>query len=156
MVKHKVRFILQIISLLAVFLFFIVSLFRGKSLAAIISFFMFFSLFIMVKEYHRYDCNVPYRKKKIKKNILSRIFTGLLAGVHYVHFMFSYNHKKYNTQVDIPKSLECYVGNIWIIFLFFYGFISYKIYLFFGGYWYLIVPGILIATNLIDFIRFQK
>ncbi len=110
----------------------------------------------MVKEYHKYDCNVPYRKKKIKKKILSRIFTGLLVGVHYVHFMFSYNHKKYNTQVDTPKSLECYVGNIWILFLFFYGFISYKIYLFFGGFWYLFIPGILAVTNLIDFIRFKK
>ena len=37
-------------------------------------------------------------------------FLGILAGFHYVHFIETYNHEKYNTQVFTPETLECYVG----------------------------------------------
>lgn len=45
-----------------------------------------------------------------RKSLFKRIIIGLVAGVHYVHAIATYNHKKYNTQKWVPKTLECYIA----------------------------------------------
>ncbi len=155
--KIDLRFIIQIIFLFAIFFLSIFSIIKREELSAIILFLFFFSILIIIKECRRYDCNVPYKMKKIKKNFFSRAFTGLRGGVHYVHFMFTYNHEKYNTQVDTPETLECYFGWFWGVLLILYGYFSYLISINFEGYWYLAVFGIPIFTNIIDyFFRYKK
>lgn len=57
----------------------------------------------------KYKSNIPYKKTN-KKGILKRFFMGIIAGLHYSHFIGTYNHKTYNTQVFYPETLECYVG----------------------------------------------
>lgn len=157
MKRDNLKFIIQIISLF-VLLFVIFSfIVKNEELLAIVFFLIFFVLVIAIKEDRRYDCNVPYKMKKIKKSFFQRALTGLAGGVHYVHFMFTYNHEKYNTQVDTPDTLECYFGWFWGVLIFMYGYFSYLVSVNFEGYWYLIVLAIPIFTNVIDyFFRYKK
>jgi len=60
----------------------------------------------------KYKKNLPYSPSKKKENIIKRIYLGILAGIHYILFIGTYNHKKYNTQVFYPTTLECYLGNL--------------------------------------------
>jgi len=105
----------------------------------------------------KYKKNFPYTPYKSKKNVTSRIGLGLLAGLHYFFFIGTYNHKKYNTQVDTPKTLECYFGNVsQLIISIMYFYLSYIFYLKIGLY-YLIFLSIPIITNIISLIyeKFQ-
>mgnify|MGYP001601631642 CR=1 FL=1 len=79
-----------------------------------ISVFMLFVFNHGIISFHerKYEHNFPYKQYKSKKNILERALLGLLAGLHYTFFIGTYNHKKYNTQVFYPETLECVFGNI--------------------------------------------
>jgi len=156
MKKLDWKFFGQIIILLGVIIILVISFIRKENLGVIISFLVLLSLIIILKENHRYTCNTPYKIKKNKKSFFERALIGLLAGIHYVHFMFSYSHEKYNTQVDSPTTVECYFGWFWMVLLILYGFISYLININFEGNWYLIPLVILLFTNLIDFFRYKK
>ena len=94
--------------------------------------------------------NFPYKPYKSKKSILNRILLGFLAGFHYFFFIGSYDHKKYNTQVWHPETLECYFGNIsQLIVIFIYGFIAFKL-LELNLYYSISFMFIPILTNLIS------
>jgi len=77
---------------------------------------------LLSRDWRKYNQNTPYTPTKIKRNILARIALGIKAGFHYLHFIETYDHKKYNTQVFTPKTLECYIGVLfavifWITYL---------------------------------------
>ena len=68
-------------------------------------------IFIYYKyEFKKYSKNIPYNPSKKKKSISSRVYLGILGGFHYAHFIGTYNHQKYNTQVFTPETLECNVA----------------------------------------------
>jgi len=94
--------------------------------------------------------NFPYKPYKSKKKIGERILIGLLAGLHYIFFIGNYNHKKYNTQIWYPKTLECYFGNVsQMIILIAYLFISVNLFRILGYYslFFMIIP---IITNIVS------
>ncbi len=107
---------------------------------------------IIILDQRKYKKNFPYTPYKSKKRILLRIGLGLLAGIHFIFFIGTYNHKKYNTQVNTPETLECYFGNVsQLIILIVYIFISYVLFQRIGYYYiaFLILPYI---TNIISLI----
>ena len=114
----------------------------------------FFANYLLVYwDQRKYKKNFPYDPYKSKKRFLSRIGLGLLAGFHYLFFIGTYNHKKYNTQVHYPKTLECYFGNIsQVIILISYVWISYFLYSQIGLY-YLIFLVFPILTNILSLTR---
>ena len=63
-------------------------------------------------EVKKYKKNNPYKPPKRNKRFFHRFKLGILAGIHYSHFVGTYNHKRYNTQVFTPKTLECSIGGI--------------------------------------------
>ncbi len=97
--------------------------------------------------------NFPYKPYKSKKKVRKRILIGLLAGLHYFFIIGSYDHKKYNTQVWYPETLECFFGNISQLIIFII-YILIGINLFNLGWYYslafMIIP---IATNIISIWR---
>ena len=113
--------------------------------------FLFFIKDIIIYSHERqYKKNTPYEKYKIKKGIFVRALTGLLAGLHYFFFIGSYSHRKYNTQVYNPRTLECFFGNISV-------FLILIVYVFIGiglfkvmSYYFLILMIIPIITNIIS------
>jgi hypothetical protein len=101
----------------------------------------------------RYKKNFPYKPYKSKNNIAKRILIGLLAGFHYIFYIGTYNHKRYNTQVFYPETTECFLGNVsQLIILIVYIFIAIKLFEFFEYYSliFLIIP---IIINLISLKR---
>lgn len=73
---------------------------------------MFLTLYIPISFHER-----KYKKNqihKIRKNkyFIKRAILGLFAGIHYLFFIGTYSHKKYNTQVFYPESIECWFGNL--------------------------------------------
>lgn len=94
--------------------------------------------------------NFPYKPYKIKKRLGERILLGFLAGFHYFFFIGTYNHKKYNTQIWYPETLECFFGNLSLMIIFFaYLFISitlFKVNLWFSLL-FMVIP---IITTLIS------
>lgn len=116
-----------------------------------IALFLFFIKDIIIYSHERqYKKNTPYEKYKIKKGIFVRALTGLLAGLHYFFFIGSYSHRKYNTQVYNPRTLECFFGNISV-------FLILIVYVFIGiglfkvmSYYFLILMIIPIITNIIS------
>ena len=99
--------------------------------------------------------NFPYKKYNNKKSILQRVMLGILAGWHYQFFIGNYNHKKYNTQVWYPETLECYFGNISQLIIFIlYVFIAVKIYTtnLYYAIAFMLIP---IITNIISLIKFD-
>lgn len=117
-----------------------------------LAFFIINYLIISLHE-KKYKKNFPYKPYKSKKNVVPRIGLGLLAGFHYIFFIGTYNHKKYNTQVYTPKTLECYFGNIsQFIIMIAYFYISYKLYLIIGIFHiaFLVSPIITNILSLID------
>jgi len=100
-----------------------------KILGVALLFFLINFLIIFFHEKKYGKKNFPYKSYKSKNKTSKRIFLGLLAGVHYLFFIGSYNHKKYNTQVWYPETIECIFGNIsqGIIFLA-YIFISVELF----------------------------
>ena len=116
------------------------------------AFFIANYLFIFIHE-RKYKKNFPYKPYKSKKKIGKRILIGLLAGIHYLFFIWTYNHKKYNTQVDYPETLECYFGNVsQLIILLIYLFVSAKLFQVIG-YYSLFFMAIPIVTNIINIIK---
>ncbi len=81
---------------------------------------IYFVLDILIYRYEftRYKKNIPYNRVKKKNNFFNRFFLGILGGIHYSHFVGTYSHKKYNTQVFTPKTLECDVaGSVAALFI---------------------------------------
>jgi hypothetical protein len=120
-----------------------------------LAFFILNYLIIILHE-KKYKKNFPYVPYKSKKNIVHRIGLGLLAGFHYIFFIGTYNHKKYNTQVYTPKTLECYFGNLsQFIIIIAYFYISYILYLTIGVFHiaFLVSP---IITNILSLIYSKK
>ncbi len=119
----------------------------------IVSLLFFINYGIVVLHEDKYKKNFPYKPYKSKKNIGERILIGLLAGLHFLFYIGSYDHKKYNTQVFYPETIECVFGNI-SQFLIWAAFIFIEINLFesFGYYslFFMIIP---IITNIISIIR---
>ena len=66
---------------------------------------------IIVLHEKRYRENYPFKTRK-NNPLNKRITSGLMAGFHYVFFIGTYSHKKYNTQVWYPETLECVIGNM--------------------------------------------
>ena len=99
--------------------------------------------------------NYPYKPYKSKKKIGERMLIGLLAGLHYFFFIGNYNHKRYNTQVWYPETIECTFGNIsQAIILFIYMVIAINLFKLWGYYsiFFMIIP---IITTVIS-IQKQK
>lgn len=118
----------------------------------IISWLFFFINYVVIISHERKygRKNFPYKKYKSKKNIGERIFLGILAGGHYLFFIGNYNHKKYNTQVHYPETLECIFGNISQLIIFiFYILISVNLFELIGFY-SLLFMAIPIITNIIS------
>ena len=118
---------------------------------SIIVFVLFFINYIIVLLHERkYDKNFPYKPYKSKESIVKRGLIGLWAGVHYLFSIGTYDHKKYNTQVFYPETIECFLGNAsQAIILFAYIFISIKLFEAFDYYslLFMIIP---IITNIIS------
>ncbi|GAJ22526.1 unnamed protein product [marine sediment metagenome] len=66
--------------------------------------------FVLWYDSRKYKKNIPYIQIKKKRKNANKFFVGLLAGLHYLFFIGTYNHKKYNTQVEHPETLECHVA----------------------------------------------
>lgn len=85
-------------------------------------------------DFIKYNQNIPYKPNKKKRKLFLRIYLGFTAGIHYVNFIGTYNHKKYNTQVYSPKTLECYLANLSaFLFLIAYIIVSWQLYSNFGS-----------------------
>ncbi len=67
-------------------------------------------IFIYRYEFAKYKKNTPYNPAKKKGDYFNRFFLGILGGIHYSHFVGTYSHKKYNTQVFTPETFECDVA----------------------------------------------
>ena len=158
--KYKRRELILYSSLFVLFfVLFFLSFFIEKikkDSFTIVMFVVCFVLLIGIKESFQYNKNIPYQKTKGKKNFIKRIFIGLLAGLHYSHMIFTYNHKKYNTQVFYPETIECYFGLSWAVFLCLYGLVAYLVSSNFEGYWYFLVLIFPVITNIIGFFIQKK
>ena len=112
---------------------------------------LFFINYIIILLHERkYKKNFPYKPYKSREGICKRILIGLLAGLHYLFFIGSYNHKRYNTQTRYPETIECIFGNVsQIIILILYGLIGINIFKIIGYYSliFLVIP---IITNIIS------
>lgn len=128
--------------------------FRANGAFSILLFLLFFVNYgIVLFHEKRYKKNFPYKPYKSKNNIAKRILIGLLAGFHYIFYIGTYNHKRYNTQVFYPETTECFLGNVsQLIILIVYIFIAIKLFEFFEYYSliFLIIP---IIINLISLKR---
>jgi hypothetical protein len=108
--------------------------------------------FIIRIEFKKYNKNIPYKESKKEKNISKRILKGISAGMHYSHFIGTYDHKKYNTQVFTPKTLECYIGgSLATLILFVYPILAFNLSNNFGPIW-LVLLVIPVASNIISII----
>jgi len=152
--KNKLYFMREMI-LLVVFLFVIISfskfILENSKIILISLLFFIFNYLIIIKHERKYGKNnFPYKPYKSKEKILNRILTGLFAGIHYIFSIGTYDHKKYNTQVWYPETVECFFGNVsQLIILIGYIFIAtllFKINLYFSIF-FLIIP---IITNIIS------
>lgn len=116
-----------------------------------IAFLFFLTNYLIIYIHERkYKKNFPYPKYKSKNKIIRRILLGFVAGFHYLFFIGTYNHKKYNTQVYYPETLECYTGNISeMIILFFYLYVSATLFNI-AGYYSLIFMAIPLITNILS------
>jgi len=125
--------------------------FITNSTFSILIFALFFINYVIILLHERkYNKNFPYKPYKSKKGVIERSFIGLWAGVHYLFFIGTYDHKRYNTQTDYPETLECVFGNIsQAILLFVYIFFSIKLFESFDYYslFFMIIP---IITNIIS------
>lgn len=118
----------------------------GSTLIIYVGFIILFGR-IEIKKYKK---NTPYIQSKKKKSLLSRIKLGILAGIHYSHFIGTYNHKKYNTQVFTPETLECDIGgSLAAILIIIYPILAYYLQSIYGDI-YLFILTIPIITNLIS------
>jgi CDP-diglyceride synthetase len=114
--------------------------------------YIIFMFFIIRIEFKKYNKNIPYKESKKEKNISKRILKGILAGIHYSHFIGTYDHKKYNTQVFTPKTLECYIGgSLAALVLFVYPILAFNLSNKFGYSW-LIILVIPIISNIVSII----
>ena len=118
--------------------------------------FMLLLLFITYIHERKYKKNNPYAKKKVNKTFYFRFLGSLLAGIHYFFVIGAYNHKKYNTQVYTPETLECYIaGSFAGILLLGYALLSYLIKIKYGNLFLLILL-IPILTNIISILWKKK
>ncbi len=127
-----------------------------KSYYFIYGIYIIFVILTSLYETKKYNKNVPYKIVKKEEDYSSRIILGILAGIHYSHFIGTYNHKKYNTQVFTPETLECYVGGgLAGLFYFGYPVVSWYLFKAFGliGFSILLVP---IILNLISILKDKK
>ncbi len=127
---------------------------ENNPIFSVIIFLLFFVNFgITALHERKYKENFPYKPYKSKKNIGERILIGLLAGLHYLFYIGSYDHKKYNTQVNYPETVECVFGNIsQMIILLVYILIAINLFELCGYYslFFMIIP---IITNIISIVR---
>ncbi len=125
--------------------------FRNNQMFSVIVFVLFLINYsITLLHERKYNKNFPYKPYKSKKSVIERCLIGLWAGVHYLFFIGTYDHKSYNTQAFYPETIECVFGNIsQAIILFAYIFISVKLFMIFDYYslFFLIIP---IITNVIS------
>ncbi|MFH1918217.1 MAG: hypothetical protein ABIJ14_03915 [Nanoarchaeota archaeon] len=147
------EFIFFVVFVLLILIFFNFILDNLNVLGVALLFFLINFIVIFFHERKYGQKNFPYKPYKSKNKISKRILLGLLAGLHYFFFIGSYNHKKYNTQVWYPETIECIFGNIsqGIIFLA-YVFISVDLFEVapFISVLFMVLP---IITNLISLIN---
>ena len=116
----------------------------------IIFLFFFINYIIIFLHERKYKKNFPYKPYTSKKGIGKRILIGLWAGLHYLFFIGSYNHKKYNTQAWYPETIECIFGNVsQIVILVLYLAVGVNIFKV-VGYYSLIFMAIPVLTNIIS------
>ncbi len=154
MKKHKKRIgfrnLIVMVSFVTVFIIFI-EFITDNSRAFGIAFLFFFVNYLVIALHERKygKKNFPYKPYKSKEKTAKRILIGMLAGLHYLFFIGSYNHKKYNTQVGYPETLECVFGNIsQMVILFAYLFISIITFKLVGYYALLFMVIPIITTTL--------
>lgn len=117
---------------------------------SIIYLFFFINYMIVFLHERKYTKNFPYKPYKSKKEVWKRILIGLLAGLHYLFFIGSYSHKRYNTQTWYPETIECIFGNVsQMIILILYIVIGINLFKIIG-YYFLILMVIPIITNIIS------
>ncbi|OIO41383.1 hypothetical protein COT60_03195 [Candidatus Pacearchaeota archaeon CG09_land_8_20_14_0_10_30_9] len=113
-------------------------------------------VFIYRYEFTKYKKNTPYNPAKKKNNLINRFFLGILGGIHYSHFIGTYSHKKYNTQVFTPETFECYVaGSVAGLFLIGYPIVAWYLSQVIGiiGFSIMLIP---IILNLISISKDKK
>ena len=113
--------------------------------------FLFFliNFFLIHLTEQEFTENYPFKNKK-KRSSLEKFNLGMIAGFHYLFFIGTYSHKKYNTQVFYPETTECYWGNVsQLLILVLYIALAIWFYLLVGAYYilFLIIP---IVTNIIS------
>ena len=119
---------------------------------------VYFVLIILIQRYElkKYKKNIPYTSTKKKDDIFKRFTLAILAGIHYSHFIGTYSHKKYNTQVFTPKSFECYVaGTLSAVITIGYPIIAWYLSQFVGiiGFSIMLIP---IVLNIISIFKNKK
>ncbi|MFW5846616.1 MAG: hypothetical protein ACOCUU_00510 [Nanoarchaeota archaeon] len=118
--------------------------------------YIIFDIFIYRYEFIKYKKNTPYNPAKKKDNFFKRFFLGIFGGVHYAHFVGTYSHKKYNTQVFTPETFECFVaGSVAGLFLLGYPIVAWHFYQAIGitGFSIMLIP---IILNLIGISKDKK
>lgn len=156
-IKNFIRKILLLAVFILMFMFFSDFIENNYKIAGIA--FLFFTanyIIILINQRKYGQKNFIYKPYKSKKRIAERIILGFFAGVHYLFFIGSYNHKKYNTQVWEPETLECFFGNISQLIIFIvYIFIAVQISRInlYMALTFMLIP---IITNIISLKRGEK
>ena len=119
---------------------------------------IYFILVVLIYRYEfgKYKKNTPYNPAKKKRDYFNRFFLGILGGIHYSHFVGTYSHKKYNTQVFTPETFECNVaGSVAGLFLIGYPIVAWYLSKAFGiiGFSIMLIP---IILNLISLSKDKK
>ena len=127
-----------------------------KILMIIFFFFLMNYIIIIIHERKYSKGNFPYKPYKSKNKLVKKILLGFLAGIHYSFYIGNYNHKKYNTQIWYPETLECFFGNIsQLIILILYTIIAFNL-LKINWIFSLIFMIIPIITNIISILKYKK
>ena len=115
-----------------------------------------FIVLIYRYEFRKYKKNTPYNPAKKKGDFFNRFFLGILGGIHYSHFVGTYSHKKYNTQVFTPETFECFIaGSVAGLFLIGYPIVAWYLSKIIGiiGFSIMLIP---IILNLISISKDKK
>ena len=149
------EFVMVVMAILIVMFFFdFVGAETGTFAVASGALFLYLVNFAVIfSQERKYEHNQPYKPYKSRKSFLSRAITGFVGGFNYFFYIGGYNHKKYNTQVWYPVTMESLFGSLAeFIMMLAYFILATKLYSSLG-YYTLLIFLIPIVTNIISIIR---